>query len=112
MLGVIGINPHHVVVAVMINLVDLAERLAAIGRFTQFNIHHEDAIDVLRISDDPAVIHRSRVEFVPPLPVHALVAGAEDSSFAVRRFHRRVDDVRIGRRHCQTNPSHIDGRQS
>ena len=96
----------------MVRFVDAMQRFATIVRNPHINIHHVNAVNVLRIGDNLPVIHRPQIEFVSPLPRAALIAGAEDPAFAVGRFNRGVHHIRISRRNRQSNPSHIFGRQA
>ncbi len=110
-LGVLRIDPQRVVVHVMVDFVHAVQRLAAVERLAQKHVHHEDAVDVLRIGHDARVVHRSLIEFVALLPRCALIGRAENSALAVSRFNRRIHHVRILRRNRQPNAPHVHRRQ-
>ena len=106
-LGVIGINPDRMIVAVMIHFIYFVEGFAAVERLAQFHAHHENAIDILGIGHNPGVVHRALIEFVAALPCCALVRGAENSAFPIRRLDAGVNHIGISRRNSQADAAHI-----
>ena len=111
-LGVIGINPDRMIVAVMIHFIYFVEGFAAVERLAQFHAHHENAIDILGIGHNPGVVHRALIEFVASLPGRALIARTKNAALAIRRFNRGVNHVRINRRNRKPNAPHIFFRQT
>ena len=112
MIGIVGIDPYHVIVNMVIGLVHLVQRLPAIIRLAQECVHHINPVHVLWVGEDLRVVHSDRVQLISSFPGRAPVLRAKDSTLSIRRFNGRVHRIRINRRHRHSNPSHVLGRQS
>src|SRR5262245_25708487 len=108
---VVRIDPDGVVVYVFQPLAQRALRPAAVVRNLEDDVRDVDAVNVLRIADDLAVIHPLRDVRTHTLPGRPLVVRAKDAATLPCRFDRGVDDVVIGRRNGQSDAPQVSRRQ-
>ena len=111
MFVVVWIDPDFVIVDMLGFLAQTAQGPATIVRDHQKYIHYVNAIYKLWIGDDPRVIHRAGIEFVPSFPTAPTITRTEDSAFPVRGFDSCVDDIGINRRNRQADAAHLSRRQ-
>ena len=107
MVGVVRIDPHHVVVHVLVALSDAMECLPRVVGHHVEHVHGVHAIHVVRIGEDLAVVQAHGVEAAHPLPIHAAVTRAEESALRIRRLDDGVNDVRIHRRDREADAPHV-----
>ena len=106
------IDPDDVVVDVHVSLSQRVHRLAAVVGHLKDHVGNVDAVDVLRIGVDVAVVHRAGVVLRALLPGDAVVGGAEDAALTIGRLHVRVEDVGLHGRDGEPDPAELFVRQA
>ena len=112
MLGVVGVDPDVVVVAVRA-LADVGERLAAVGRAERARVEQVHGVLVVRIRGDVRVVERALPEApgrVHQRPARAGIVGREEPAVLV--LDERVDAVRIGAGDGDADPADDARRQA
>ena len=108
MLGVLGVEGDGVVVDVHLPL-DWLEILAAVFRHLDTDIDHVDAIELMRVGKDLAVVLGIHdLQIAHALPRLAEVRGAKKAALLARRRDVRVGDVGLLRGHGQRNAAQVD----
>ena len=111
-LGVVGIDPQVVVVAVRA-VAHRDQRLAGVGRTEQGRVLHVDDVLVVRVGEHVRVIEGALAHAagrVHQLPAGAGIVGHEQAAVLV--LDERVDAVAVGARHGHADASHHAGGQA
>ena len=111
--GVVGINPQHVIVDVLVLLANPTHGLAAVVADLHPGVHRVEAIDHLGICKQFVVVLPTAGHIVGALfPVLAGIGGPVQTAILASGVHHRVDRVRIGRGDRQANAPDVTLRQS
>ena len=107
MIRIGGVDPQRVVVDVLVPLTRRAERATAVVGHHDADVHGVDAIHVVRIGEDLAVVQTDGIVAAHALPRHAAVLRAVEAATLVRGFDDRVDHVRIFWGHGEADAAQI-----
>src|SRR2546423_14211395 len=93
-----GIDPDDVIVGMLPLLVELAPRFAAVVGDANPDVRRVDALVVVRIDENLAVVLRTRRGIIVDLlPRRSAVFRNKKSAGLARRFDRRVHELRVAR---------------
>ena len=112
---VVGVDPHRVVVHVLVAFAQVPPGLARVVRHLEEDVHRVDSLRVLRVDEYLLVVHGAAGAVISLLlPGLAAVRGAEGAPRLVGggRLHDGVDGVGVGRGDREADASHLLLRQA
>src|SRR6185295_12882056 len=107
-IGVGGVDPHHVVVDVLVLLAERPEGLAAVLAGLEQHVHGVDAVGIEGIDEQLLIVLRAVRDVVAALlPTAAGVGRAEEAAGLADGLDDGVDGVRLRRREGEADAPHV-----